>query len=88
MKNECAFDDSTGSSETPEDVFLDEEPNMEYVFTTSDGYVCDLTLQASNGGLNVDVFQQDLFHSVLQVGPYNVRRSAPSTDIISFEGDV
>ena len=88
MKNDRAFDDP--SLETAEDVeiVLDMKPNMEYVFSTPDGFVCDLTLQALNNGLIFDAFKQGVLHSVLQVDLFQVKRCVQSRNIVHLEGDV
>ena len=88
MKNDHAFD--APSLEVFEDVVieLDMEPSMDYVLTSTDGFVCDLTLHTLPNESVLDTFKQGVNHSVLQVDPNLVKRCEQSKEIIQIKRDV
>lgn len=87
MKNDITLDDPC--KETPEDIeiVLDVKPNMEYILTRSDGFVCDLTLNTLCDDSFLAPFQESMSHLVLHVGTFQVKRCEQSREIIQFVGD-
>ena len=90
MRNDYTFDDPTMETFEDVDIDLGVEPIMEYILTSKDGFtVCDLTLITPHSAPGLAPFQPNIFHSVFQVDPFNVKRSeqSPGKEITSIGGD-
>jgi hypothetical protein len=88
MKNDHDFDESGLELCEDVEIELDTEPNMEYVLRSRNGFACELRLNSVPTELLLDAFSQGVFHSVLQVDPYQVKRCEQSKKILHLKRDV